>query len=252
MTKPNLPGCEETPAMTMPRGSNSGAKRSRSSVSERRFGGAVTGAGSAAISTSASTATGSPPRNINGFTSTLAMSPRSAPSRPSPTRTSAMASTLPAGSPRNGFVTRWLARRRPIRATASACVSGAAANATSPSASVRMPPSPIATHGPNCGSRTRPTISSRLAETISPIRMPTWSVPVPTGPSSGRTSARRSATAASTAAASPRPRRTPSRSLLWAILRPQSLATTGNPIRSAAATAPAASVTRASAAAGTP
>ena len=48
------------------------------------------------------------------------------------------------------------ARRR-----ASARDSGATAKTASPTASARMPPSPSITHGPNCGSRTSPAISSR-------------------------------------------------------------------------------------------
>ena len=190
MTKPNFPGCDDTPAITMPLGAKSGWKRAWSSASSTRLaGGCGSGAVASASSTRASTATGFPPRSSTGFTSTLATSARSAPKRPRPTNSSAMASRSPAGSPRKGSVTRWLARSRPTMARASAWESGAAAKVTSFSASVRMPPRPSTTHGPNWGSRTSPAISSRRPATISPTS-------TPTAPSSGRARPSRSPAAA--------------------------------------------------------
>src|SRR5262249_48619719 len=65
----------------------------------------------------------------------------------------------------------------------------------------------------------------------------------PTLPSSSRRLASRSAAAVRTAAASARPRRTRSRSVLCAIVSPQSLTATGEPISCAAAAAAAAAAT---------
>jgi hypothetical protein len=173
-------------------------------------------------------------RTITGLRSTDARSGRSIAMRPRPTSSAASASVSTGGSPRKGLVRRWLARSRSIIARASLAVSGAAAKTTSPSASVRIPPSPSSTHGPKLGSRTTPAISSRLPRTISA----TSSV---TGPSSGRALASSSAAAARTDAASPSPSRTRSRSLLCAIASPPSFTATGKPIASAARAAPAAS-----------
>ena len=100
-------------------------------------------------------------------------------------------------------------------------------------ASASTPPTPSITVIPNCGSRLRPAISSRVPRTIGATSRPT-------SPSSGRAAASSSAPAASTASADASPRRTRPRSVLWAMASPHSLTTTGNPISAAAAAACAA------------
>ena len=64
------------------------------------------------------------------------------------------------GRAASGWRGRRSARRRRGRRA------GTSRNATSPSASASTPPMPSITHGPNCGSRTSPAISSRLPRTI--------------------------------------------------------------------------------------
>ena len=124
-------------------------------------------------------------------------------------------------------------------------MSGAAANTTSESASAATPPRPNNTHGPNCGSRTIPAISSRLPRTISATSSCT-------SPSAGRTFASNSLAAARTASAFARPSLTKSRSVLCAIASPHNFTTTGKPMRAAAAAAPAASRANSSRETGTP
>ena len=53
-----------------------------------------------------------------------------------------------------------------MRSSASTASSGASRKATSPSASVKIPPMPSMTQGPNSSSRTKPAISSRAPDTI--------------------------------------------------------------------------------------
>ena len=101
------------------------------------------------------------------------------------------------------------------------------------------------THGPNCGSRTTPAISSRRPRTISATRSPT-------SPSSGRRSPSSSRAAARTPAASAMPKRTRLRSVLCATASPQSFTATGKPISAAARAAASASAASASRATGTP
>ena len=88
-------------------------------------------------------------------------------------------------------------------------------------------------------------MSSRVPDTIG-------ATSTSTRPSSGRAAASSSVAAARTAPASRNPRRTRPRSVLCAIVAPQSLATTGKPIFSAAATAPSGSLTVSSSRTGTP
>ena len=71
-------------------------------------------------------------------------------------------------------------------------------NATSPSASASTPPTPSITHGPNCGSRTRPAISSRFPRTIGATSSST-------APSSGRAAASSSRRGRGTASPSREP-----------------------------------------------
>ncbi len=132
-----------------------------------------------------------------------------------------------------------------IMRRASAAPSGAAANTTSPIASVKMPPRPSTTQRPNCGSRTRPASSSRRPRTSSATSSST-------APSSGRASASSSAAAARTAGPSASPTRTRPRSVLWAMASPHSFRTTGKPISSAARAAAPGSAASTSRATGTP
>jgi hypothetical protein len=76
------------------------------------------------------------------------------------------------------------------------------------------------THGPNCRSRTRPAISSRVPRTIG-------ATSTDTTPSAGVATPCSSTAAARTASASRRPSRTSPRSVLWAIASPHSFTTTG-------------------------
>jgi hypothetical protein len=215
-TKPNLPGCVEAPVIRTPFGSN--RARNRSSSGRGRIGGCdVPGSPS---STSASTATGTPSGvTISGFTSTLRTSGRSAGSRPRPTRRSTRCRRDTGASPRNAPSSFWVASPS-IISPAVTSSRGAGRNTTSATASARTPPTPSITVGPNCTSRSRPTISSRLPEIIG-------ATSTPTSPSSGRAAARSSEAARSTAGPSARSRRTRPRSVLWAIEWPTSLATTG-------------------------
>ena len=245
MTKPNFPGCVDAPATMIPRGWKSGRNRSSTSASDAaRARRRRRRCGSRSISTSASTAIGTPPRTISGFRSTDATSGRSCASRDRPSSTRASASRSSAGSPRNGpSSARVASRSGSARAPASS--SGTDANTTSRSASASTPPTPSITHGPNCGSRTRPAISSREPRTCSATSRPTR-------PSSGRAFASSSAAAPRTASPSRSPSRTRSRSVLCAIASPHSFTTTGKPSCAAAARASAAVDTSCSAAIGTP
>ena len=124
--------------------------------------GAMAPASGSPISTRASTATGAPSgETINGLTSTLATSGRSTAAAESPTSRSTSRSRSTAASPRNSPSSFCVASRRSSPRRRSS-VSGAGRNTTSAIASARMPPTPSMTVAPNCGSRTRPTISSRL------------------------------------------------------------------------------------------
>ena len=218
-TKPNLPGCADTPATSTPRGWKSGAKRARTCArpeARAPSGGAGCRLARARRARRPRPAAVARRSTISGFRSTLATSGRScaeaaerdqhAGERVAVDRRLAAEGLRRAGGSRAGA---------PISARASACESGAAAKTTSPSASVRMPPRPSSTQGPNCGSRTRPAISSRLPRTCSATSSAT-------APSSGRAAASSSRAAARTAAASPSPRRTRSRSVLCAMASPQS------------------------------
>ncbi len=196
-------------------------------------------------STNASTATGDPSAaTISGLTSMLSTSSRSAINRPIPISVRARTSRSTASSPRNG-PSSLAVTRSPIISAAVTSSSGAGRNTTSAIASARTPPTPSMTVGPNCGSRSAPTMNSRLPFTIPATS--TFTVP-----SSGVAAASSSAAAAATSAGLRRSRRTRRRSVLWAIASPLSLATTGYPISSAAATAPAASSANLSTAVGTP
>ena len=217
-TKPNFPGCVDAPATSTPRGSNSAANCS--AVGVRRFGVASASLSGDRSSTRASTATGLPSAvTISGLTSTPATSSRSAITRPMAMSVAARASRSTAASPRNSPSSFAVARSSIISAVVVAS-SGAGRNTTSAIASARMPPTPSITVGPNCGSRSAPTMSSRLPCTIGATR-------TVTSPSAGVAAARRSVAAASTSAAVRRLRRTRPRSVLWAIASPLSLATTG-------------------------
>ena len=65
------------------------------------------------------------------------------------------------------------------RAGGRAWITGASRIATSSSTSVRIPPRPTSTAGPNCGSRRRPTISSTPAGAIGSTSRPRTVAPVP-------------------------------------------------------------------------
>ena len=237
-TKPNLPGWLETPATTMPRGSNNARKSSRVAALRRpvRATPAGCGPGPAASSTSASTATGTPPATTSGLTSTDTIDGSCSTSSDSATSVAARALRSTAGSPRNGPSNTWAPSESTMSRASSASI-GTTRNATSATASASTPPTPTMTHGPNCGSVCTPAISSRDPRTIGATSNAT-------SPSSGRAAARRSTAAAATASGVVRPSRTSPRSVLCAIVSPDSLTTTGSPSSAAAVTAASGVATR--------
>ena len=164
-----------------PRGSNSA--RNAASDAARDAVGAGARRRPSSSSTSASTATGLPSTTISGLRSTErdvgSLLRRDATARAAWRATRvAIDRGLAAERPEQRLgreVVEEVARRR-------ARSSGTRRNATSPSASASTPPTPNITHGPNCGSRTSPAISSRVPRTIGATSSST-------GPSSGRAAA---------------------------------------------------------------
>ena len=131
----------------------------------------------------------------------------------------------PAGSPRNGAEQLLRARGRRCRSCGVDVVERARRGTRrrrAPRRARRRRPS--ITHGPNCGSRTRPAMSSRVPRTIGATSSST-------APSSGRAAASSSLRGrARPPRRRARPRRTRPRSVLCAIASPHSFTTTGKPI----------------------
>ena len=241
-TKPNLPGCDDAPVTSTPRGEN---RASNCSAVGR---GRVAGRSPlpSPSSTRASTATASPSwPTMSGLTSTLATSGRSTARRPSPTSRSTTRSRSTPASPRNGPRSFWVTRSSIISAAVGRS-SGAGLNTTSATASARIPPTPSITVGPNWRSRSMPAISSRFPATIGATSNET-------SPSDGSAASKQLGRGGvARLLASPSRRRTRPRSVLWAIASPHSFTTTGNPIAVAAAAASSALATSRSSANGSP
>ncbi len=182
----------------------------------------------------------------SGLTSTATMSAFSTASRESASTTSATAPRSTGGSPRTGPSSGCAARSSSI-SSASTRSTGTRRNATSARASASTPPTPIITHGPNCGSRSTPAMSSRLPCTIGATR-------IPTAPSSGTAASSRAVDAARTSSSPCSPSRTRPRSVLWATPSPQSFTTTAAPgaTSRAASTASSGVSTTRSSSTGTP
>jgi len=152
----------------------------------------------------------------------------------------ARASLSTAGCPRKGFRTLAI-RMSSIIIRASDVVTGATRKTTSSISSVKIPPRPNITQGPNWTSRVSPQTSSRSPLTIS------WTsrASQPGIASSRRASSRTSASDFRFSAMAP------TSVLCWSF-SPAALSTTGYPISRAAFRAPASSGTRVSRLTGTP
>ena len=193
------------------------------------------------IATSASTATGVPSgRILIGLISISRTLSFRTPISPRATRIRASASRSAGGWPRKAW--RILAVRMvSIISRASPIVRGATRKTASSMSSVKIPPRPNMTQGPNRASRVRPQTSSRSPRTISWTRRPSQ----PAMASRRRASSRISASDFRFRATAP------SSVLCW-IRSPAAFSTTGKPISSAASIAAASSATKSSRLTGMP
>ena len=143
-----------------------------------------------ASSTRASTATGEPSAvTISGLQSALTMRGSASAAADRASRTAASCSRSTAASPRNAPSSAWVSRSSIISAASTARDRDQAERRRRPRPRPGSHRRPSITVMPNCGSRCRPAISSRLPFTIGATSR--W-----TSPSSGRAAASSSAAAA--------------------------------------------------------
>ena len=157
--------------------------------------------------TSASTATAPSTVAMTGFKSTSRRSCRSIARFERAAISAATACRSTAGRPRGPASSREPRSSSSI-AFAVSGLTGASRMATSSSTSARTPPRPTTTHGPNDGSRRRPTISSSPASAIGSRSRPRASTPW------WRAIRNRSSAAARISSSPASPRRTRPRSVL--------------------------------------
>ena len=164
-TNPNLPGCDEAPATSTPRGSNrawncSGVGVGRPADGRRRR-------SASPSSTSASTAIGAPVGDDDQRVDVDAVDVGPLGGDAARARRGSRPARPGRRAPRRGTRSsrRWVASWS-IISWAVTVSTGAGRNTTSATASARMPPTPSITVGPNCGSRSTPAISSRLPRII--------------------------------------------------------------------------------------
>ena len=197
--------------------------------------------------TRASTAMARSAKASSGFTSSSAISGKSAARRPTRIRISSSAARSTGGAPRTPVSILKPRMPRTISAASSRLI-GATRKTASRSTSTKTPPSPNPTSAPSEASTVVPVKVSTPPRTIAWTSTPEIAAPG----TAARARATMSLKASRTSCSSARSTRTPPTSVLWTMSGATILSTTGKPAAAACCTAWSASQARVAAAVGMP